>query len=65
MQSPNFDVTELLDPVFTYYRWFSNDAPTASNKGNDPWRVYISNNGTDWVNVENTFTSDNSWRKMR
>ncbi|MBK8681663.1 MAG: T9SS type A sorting domain-containing protein [Bacteroidetes bacterium] len=63
LQSPNFDVTELLDPVFTYYRWFSNDAPTASNKGNDPWRVYISNNGTDWVNVENTFTSDNSWRK--
>lgn len=63
LQNPAFDVTALGDPVFTYYRWFSNDAPTSTNKGNDPWRVYISDNGDDWVIVENTFTSDNSWRK--
>lgn len=61
--SPAFDITGMDNPLFTYYRWFSNDAPTSANKGNDPWQVFISNNGTDWVKVERTFTSDNNWRK--
>jgi len=63
LRTPLFDVTALDNPVFTYYRWFSNDAPTSGNPGNDPWEVFISNNETDWVQVEKTYTSDNSWRK--
>lgn len=63
LRSPFFDAAALEDPVFTYYRWFANDAPTSANPGNDPWQVWITNNGTDWVQVERTFTSDNSWRR--
>jgi Zn-dependent metalloprotease len=61
--SPEFDATIYEDPIFTYYRWYANDAPTSANPGNDVWQVRISNNGTDWVTVERTHTSDNSWRR--
>lgn len=63
LQSPYFDASNLDEPVLTYYRWFINDSPTSANKGNDPWQVFITNNGIDWVPVEHTYTSDNSWRK--
>ena len=63
LQSPFFDASIYDDTVFTYYRWFANDAPTSANPGNDAWQVFITNNGTDWVRVERTFTSDNSWRR--
>ena len=63
LRTPLFDVTELQDPVFTYYRWYANDAPTSANPGNDVWQAYISNNESDWVRIERTYTSDNSWRK--
>ena len=61
--TPYFDASVYDDPVFTYYRWFANNAPTSANPGNDPFQVRITNNGTDWVEVERTFTADNSWRR--
>lgn len=64
LRTPLFDVTDLDNPVLTYYRWYANDSPTSANPGNDVWQVYISNNETDWVRIERTYTSDNSWRKM-
>lgn len=63
LRSPAFDLTDMEDPVFTYYRWYANDSPTSANPGNDVWRAFISNNETDWVLIEETYTSDNSWRK--
>lgn len=63
LRSPYFDVTGMTDPVFTYWRWYSNDCPTSANPGNDVWQVRITNNGTDWVTVERLHTSDNSWRR--
>ncbi|MBK7109110.1 MAG: T9SS type A sorting domain-containing protein [Bacteroidetes bacterium] len=63
LRTPLFDVTDLDNPVLTYYRWYANDSPTSANPGNDVWQVYISNNETDWVRIERTYTSDNSWRK--
>ena len=63
LRSPFFDLTTYEDPVFTYYRNYSNASPTSANPGNDVWEVYITDNGTDWVKVERTHTEDNTWRR--
>ncbi len=63
LRSPYFDLTEYVDPVFTYYRRYSNASGTSANPGNDVWEVYITDNGTDWVRVERTHTEDNTWRR--
>lgn len=63
LRSPSFDLTDYVDPVFTYYRWYSNASPTSANPGNDVWEVFITDNGTDYVRVERTHTEDNSWRR--
>lgn len=63
LRSPQFDASSLIDPVFTYYRWYANDSPTSANPGNDVWQVFISNNGSDYIKVERTYIADNSWRR--
>jgi len=63
IRSPFFDLTDYTDPVFTYYRRYSNASPTSANPGNDVWEVFITDNGTDWVRVERTHTEDNTWRR--
>jgi len=63
LRSPFFDVTDYTDPVFTYYRKYSNASPTSANPGNDVWQVYITDNGSDWTRVERTHTEDNDWRR--
>jgi hypothetical protein len=61
VKSPDFDATAYDDPVFSYYRWFSNDR--GLNPGNDPFEVFIANDGATWIPVRNTFTADASWRQ--
>lgn len=56
-------MTDYVDPVFTYYRRYSNASPTSANPGNDVWQVYITDNGSDWIRVERTHTEDNTWRR--
>jgi len=52
LQSPAFDVTNLQQPMVSYWRWFSNDQGGAPNT--DVFRVDISNNnGASWSTVEN------------
>lgn len=63
LRSPFFDLTAYEDPVFSYYRHYSNASPTSANPGNDVWEVYITDNGTDWIKVERTHTEDNTWRR--
>lgn len=63
IRSPFFDLTDYVDPVFTYYRRYSNASPTSANPGNDVWEVYITDNGTDWTRVERTHTEDNTFRR--
>ncbi|MBI2968082.1 MAG: T9SS type A sorting domain-containing protein [Bacteroidetes bacterium] len=62
LESPSLNLTTYLDPVISYYRWFINDPPGGANPGNDRWVVRISGDGTNWVDVENTYAADNSWR---
>ncbi len=63
IRSPEFNAGIYDDPVFSFYRWFSNDPPGGANPGNDPFEVFISNNGTTWIPVSTTKTSDASWRQ--
>jgi hypothetical protein len=59
-----FDVTLAGPyPLIEYWRWYTNHL--GASPGGDPWRVEISNDGGDsWTPVENTTTSDNSWRRV-
>lgn len=64
LQSPVIDMSELIDPIVSYYRWYTNNPPGGANPGLDYWQVRISNDGGDnWTYVENTRTSDMSWRR--
>ena len=63
LRSHIFDLTGYDNPAITYYRWYTNSPPTGANPGADYWQVYISNDGTTWVPVEETKVSDNSWRR--
>jgi hypothetical protein len=63
VRSKPYNAAALVDPVLSYYRWFSNDPPGGANPGNDPFEVFISNDGSSWTRIRNTFTSDASWRR--
>ncbi|MBN1447452.1 MAG: T9SS type A sorting domain-containing protein [Bacteroidetes bacterium] len=58
----NYDVSEMIQPVLRYYRWFSNDA--SANPGQDYWTVRgSSDGGTTWTNLERTKVSNASWQQ--
>ncbi|MBX7093827.1 MAG: T9SS type A sorting domain-containing protein [Flavobacteriales bacterium] len=64
LQSANINMTPYTNPAVTYYRWYINNPPSGANPNADWWQVSISNDGgTTWVPVENTKTSDRSWRR--
>jgi Zn-dependent metalloprotease len=58
--SPPFDATNIIDPAFTYYRWYSNDQ--GATPKTDYWQTFISGDGVTWVPIENTLAADHSWR---
>lgn len=60
--SDPMNLTSYTNPAFTYWRWYSNNS--GANPSADWWQVQISNNnGASWVKVEDTKTSDRSWRR--
>jgi Fungalysin metallopeptidase (M36) len=61
--TPPIAVSGLVDPVLTYWRWFSNATPGSNGDPQDPWRVDISDDGSTWTPVEITRQSDRSWRR--
>ena len=60
--SPYYDLTDYTNPAFSYWRWFTNN--TGANPGEDWWQVLITDDGNNWVYVENNLTSDISWRNF-
>jgi len=60
LTSPGINVMQYEDPAISYMRWYSNDK--GANPGNDNFEVYISNNGSDWVQIEDANVAD-GWRK--
>jgi hypothetical protein len=59
-----FDLTAFNNPAFSYWRYYTNSPPTGANPGQDWWQVFISDNGSDWVFIENSKVSDPSWRRV-
>ena len=62
--SPFYDLTSYTNPVFTYYRWYTNNPPTGAEPNADWWDVLVTDDGVNWQYVENTLTSDKSWRRV-
>ena len=63
--SPIMDLTEFVDPVMTYWRWYVNAPPSGANPATDWWQVQVSADGGDtWTYVENSKQQDISWRRM-
>lgn len=62
--SPVFDLRSYENPAFSYWRYYTNNPPSGANPGADWWQVLITDNGDDWVYVENTKVSDPSWRRV-
>tara|TARA_B110001454_G_C12716908_1_gene432948 strand:- start:421 stop:3231 length:2811 start_codon:yes stop_codon:yes gene_type:complete len=62
--SPYYDLTSFTNPVFTYYRWYTNNPPSGANPGADWWQVLVTDDGVNWQYVESNMTSDKSWRRV-
>ena len=62
LTSPVYNLSSYSNPTFEYYRWYTNDQ--GATPGTDNWQVYISNDGVNYIPVENTSISDHSWRKF-
>ncbi len=63
LYSPGFDLRGYTNPVFTYWRWYTNEWGFIPR--DDRWQVQISvDGGATWHNVENTPVPDRSWRRV-
>ncbi len=60
--SPSYDLSNYTNPAFSYWRWFTNN--TGAEPNADWWQVSITDDGVNWVPVENNLTSDKSWRRF-
>lgn len=64
LQSPDIDLTDYEEPIFSYWRWYVNAPPSGANPGTDWWYVEVSDNGgSSWTFIEETRTQDISWRR--
>ena len=62
--SPFFDLSDYQSVLLTYHRWFSNNL--GDNPSNDRFIVVASNDGgLNWIRVESTNLSNNSWKQQR
>ena len=62
--SESIDLSDMVSPVLSYWRWYVNAPATGANPGTDWWQVHISDDGgNSWVEVEETLTQDISWRR--
>jgi hypothetical protein len=57
--SPVFDLSGKTIAFVSYWRWYTNSL--GSSPGEDYWRVQVTSDGTNWVYLENTTESANSW----
>ena len=57
-------MTNLNNPAFSYFRWYTNSPYSGANPGADWWQVMITDDLVNWHYVENNKSSDISWRKF-
>ena len=63
LYSPYYNLTSYINPAFSYWRWYTNNPSSGANPGADWWQVLITDDGVNWQYVENTKSSDLSWRR--
>jgi len=59
--SPVFDLAGATGATVSYWRWYSNDL---GNNTDDSWVVEITDDGVNWVDLENTTASANYWQQF-
>jgi hypothetical protein len=57
--SPVFNMQGATSATLTYWRWYTNNL--GNNPGGDYWDVDVTSDGTNWVHLEHTTASANSW----
>jgi hypothetical protein len=60
--SPVFDLAGATEASLSYWRWYTEDKGT--NAGDDYWDVDVTSDGINWVSLEHTNVSDESWVPM-
>ena len=63
LQSPLINISGSLEPVVSYWRWYTNDQGSAP-QSEDFWQTYISGDGVNFIPVENILIPDHSWRRF-
>jgi hypothetical protein len=60
--SPWFDLSDQSAATVSYRRWYTND--TGYGPGQDYWIVEATDDGSQWVPLENTNVSERSWQQQ-
>ena len=60
--SPVFNLADATSATLSYWRWYTEDKGT--NAGDDYWDVDVTADGVNWVSLEHTNVSDESWVPM-
>lgn len=64
LMGPNIDLSGVMNPAMSYWRWYTNNPPSGANPNADWWQVYASSdNGGTWVPVEDTKSGQRVWRR--
>ena len=63
LYSPEFNLNGAEEAVVTYWRWYTNNV--GDNGNNDKWIVSVTDNGSNWIDLENTTVSNTNWEKQQ
>ena len=63
LYSPEFNFDGLDEVILTYSRWYTNNV--GDNGDTDKWIVSVTENGSTWIDLENTSASNLSWTEKR
>ena len=64
LQTESIDLSDMVSPILSYWRWYVNAPPSGANPGADWWQVHVTDDGGDtWVEIEETTTQDIQWRR--
>ena len=58
--SPVYDLSEYSAALISYWKWYTNNQ--GNNPNSDYWIVQVTNDGENWIDLENTNESFNFWK---